>query len=113
MNNDRLLAAPCGLFCGDCEILGERCAGCGHVQGKPFWTAEYKVEVCPLYGCAVNQHGVEHCGLCAEFPCEMFLSMRDPSMTDEQAEASLERKKADLIQRREIGTEAWLSGRSS
>ena len=33
------LATACGLYCGDCEHLGNQCQGCGQMQGKPFWTA--------------------------------------------------------------------------
>ena len=108
MENDVLLAAACGLYCGECELRGEKCAGCGHVRGRPFWVAQYELEVCPVYGCAVEKHGLEHCGLCDEYPCEMLVSMRDPSMSDEEYERSLENKKAALVRRREIGTAAWL-----
>jgi hypothetical protein len=69
------------------------------------------VEVCPLYGCCVGQKHLEHCGLCVDFPCELFLSMRDPSQSDEEAEKSLKKKQKDLKLRKKIGTEAWLQKR--
>jgi hypothetical protein len=102
------LAAPCGLYCGECEHLPDKCSGCGQVQGKPFWTAQFGVETCPLYGCCVIQKNLEHCGLCPDFTCQMFDSMRDPSMSDEEAEQSMQKKINDLKRRKEIGTEAWL-----
>ena len=102
------LAAACGLYCGDCEHLEKQCQGCVQVQGKPFWTTQYGVEVCPLYGCCVNQKQLEHCGLCIDFPCETFTSLRDPSLSDEEAEHSLRERQKDLTLRKEIGTEAWL-----
>ena len=108
MEQDAKFAAACGLYCGDCEFLGDQCRGCGNVMGKPFWTEQFDMEVCPIYDCSVNKHRLEHCGLCNEFPCETFTSLRDPSMTDEQAEQSLRERQKDLSLRKEMGTEAWL-----
>ena len=111
MTQEMALAAACGLYCGDCEFLGDKCQGCGHIQGKPFWTAQFGVEVCPLYGCCVNEKQLEHCGLCEKFPCETFTSLRDPSKSDEEAEQSLRERQKDLTSRKEMGTEAWLKER--
>ena len=66
------------------------------------------MEVCPLYGCCLDGKGLEHCGLCAEFPCQTFLSLRDPSLSDEEAEKSLAERKNVLEKRKELGTEKWL-----
>ena len=111
MEDDVLLAAACGLYCGECELRGEKCAGCGHVKGRPYWVTQYHMEVCPVYGCAVEKHGVEHCGLCGEYPCELLVSMRDPTMSDAEYEAALANKKAALEARRDLGTGAWLLSR--
>ncbi|UCH43425.1 MAG: DUF3795 domain-containing protein [Dehalococcoidales bacterium] len=111
MINENSLAASCGLYCRDCHFLGERCSGCGNVQGKPFWTGPDSTEACPLYDCCVNKEQLEHCGLCGEFPCEKFASLRDPSMSDEEAEKSLRQRQKDLNLRKEMGTEAWLRER--
>jgi hypothetical protein len=108
MATDINLAAACGLYCGMCEHHPAKCPGCGAIQGKPFWTAYFGIEVCPLHDCAVNQKQLEHCGLCAEFPCEKFLSLRDPSQSDAEAEKGLRQRQADLLSRKEIGTAAWL-----
>lgn len=105
------LAAPCGLYCGDCEHLPDKCSGCVALQGKPFWTEQYNVPVCPLYGCAVGHKNLEHCGLCGDFPCLLYNSMRDPSMNDEEAAESMRQKLQDLRRRKEIGTAAWLKER--
>ncbi|MFC1948676.1 DUF3795 domain-containing protein [Chloroflexota bacterium] len=105
---DPALAAICGIYCGDCGFLGERCAGCGNTQGKPFHVEQAGMDVCQLYGCCVNQHGLEHCGLCEDFPCQTFISLRDPSMSDEEFEESLRERQRVLSLRKEIGTEAWL-----
>jgi len=102
------LAAACGLFCGACEHLGEKCGGCGQQKGKPFWTAMMNVEYCPLYNCSVNTKQLEHCGLCSKLPCATFLELRDPNLSDEEAEKALVARQNDLIKRKRIGTEKWL-----
>jgi hypothetical protein len=102
------LAAACGLFCGNCEYLDKKCKGCGAQKGKPFWTTMMKVEFCPLYNCSVNTKQLEHCGLGDEFPCETFNQLRDPSLSDEEANKALLERKKDLLKRKEIGTEQWL-----
>lgn len=111
MNGDVKLAAACGLYCGDCEFYPEKCAGCGHIDGKPFWAAEYGMVYCALYNCCVNRSGLEHCGECIDFPCEIFTSLRDPAMSDEEFEKSLEKRKSDLLRRKEISTADWLKER--
>lgn len=50
--------APCGRGgCADCaDGPGERCA---------------------LRACCVEERGLQHCGLCLDFPCQLFLSHAD------------------------------------
>jgi hypothetical protein len=108
MTGEMSLAAACGLYCGDCEFIEKQCRGCGPTHGKPFWSEKYSIEICPLYSCCVNQKQLVHCGMCHELPCEIFTSLRDPSLSDEEAEQSLRERQKDLILRKEIGTEAWL-----
>jgi hypothetical protein len=67
-----------------------------------------KIEVCPLYECCVNQKHLEHCGLCNEFPCSTFTELRDPTLSDEEAQESLRIRQRELMLRKEIGTENWL-----
>ncbi|MFC2038613.1 DUF3795 domain-containing protein [Chloroflexota bacterium] len=102
------LAAACGLYCGDCEYIGTQCSGCGNIKGKPFWTEQFGLGNCPVYSCSVSRQQIEHCGLCPEFPCEMFSSLRDPSLSDEEAEKSVQQRIETLKTRKEIGTQAWL-----
>jgi hypothetical protein len=68
--------SPCGTVCDDCDwFKGEKqpqCPGCKAVEGKPFWGT------CETYTCVKN-HGLEHCGVCGEFPCDDFMSRYDPS----------------------------------
>ena len=101
-------APVCGLYCGSCEFLGDKCKGCGYVAGKPLWTDHIRTKVCPLYDCCRNQRQLEHCGLCEDIPCETFLALRDPNMSDEDFQKSLEQRQRELKRRTEIGTEKWL-----
>ena len=78
------------------------------MNGKPFWTAQIKDKICPLYNCCINQKQLEHCGLCDEFPCETFTGLRDPSLTEEEARQALLARQNELVKRKEIGTERWL-----
>jgi hypothetical protein len=41
------------------------CAGCIAIA-KPFWG-----DICPVKACCEGR-GLEHCGLCAEFPCDLL-----------------------------------------
>jgi hypothetical protein len=106
---DSRFAPVCGIYCGACEYLSNKmCQGCGYVEGRPFWTAQVPGGVCPLHACCRNQKNLEHCGLCAEFPCKTFLELRDPSMSDEAFKKSLEIRAGALRRRAEVGTEKWL-----
>ncbi|MBN1632524.1 MAG: DUF3795 domain-containing protein [Thermoleophilia bacterium] len=105
---DTAYAPVCGIYCGACPFLGQQCMGCGNVDGRPFWTANMPNGVCPLHDCCRNQKQLEHCGLCAKFPCKTFAELRDPNMTDEEFAESLKARKANLKIRSEIGTHAWL-----
>jgi len=105
---DKALAPVCGLYCGSCAYFQKQCQGCGHVNGKPFWTAQIKDKICSLYNCCINQKQLEHCGLCNEFPCETFTELRDPSLGEEEARQALLARQNELVKRKEIGTERWL-----
>jgi len=69
------LVAPCGTYCGTCTFLNRKekpsCLGCGNQSGHPFWGE------CKLYGCATGR--VEHCGICEDFPCDLFVNQFDPA----------------------------------
>jgi hypothetical protein len=46
------------------------------------------------------QRGLEHCGVCLDFPCQFFLS--------HTSAAEVARRYRALCRRAEIGTAAWL-----
>ena len=71
MSDELNLMAGCGSFCGSCpNYLGEaepRCAGCSATKGHPFWGK------CALYSC-IESKGVDHCGVCSDFPCHDLIN---------------------------------------
>ncbi len=93
---DNEAAPPCGWQCSQCTHFNQGCAGCRQTGGKPFWTSEDEIPICPVYKCCVEKEGLEHCGLCPQLPCETFLNLRDPSMTDAEFQKSLTDRLAAL-----------------
>ena len=84
-----MLLAPCGADCKGCEYA-EKCGGsCYACQGKPFYVKEFGFEVCAIYDCSVNKKGYKSCAQCQELPCQTFYDWRDPNMTDEAFEQSV------------------------
>jgi hypothetical protein len=91
----RVQAAVCGQFCGGCDAFAEGiCCGCGYQLGQT------RRGLCALFQCCIVERGLEHCGLCVDFPCELFLSHARPS--------DVAQCYRNLIRRAEIGTLAWL-----
>lgn len=78
--------APCGVDCGGCKEYTNSCKGCVGVEGKPSWVSYIGKETCPLYDCPINEKKYKSCGDCINLPCEKFLNLRDPSMSDEEFE---------------------------
>jgi len=81
----------CGLNCAECPSKNRECKGCDAERGKPFWTAYLEDKICPLFACA-QKKGFADCGACPELPCGIWLTMRDPSLSDEAFEASLQQR---------------------
>ncbi len=106
-------AAVCGLYCGICEYRSENpCTGCMSVEGQPGWVKQLDLEVCPLYDCCVNENHLQHCGLCDDLPCQLFLESHDPSLNPQEAKKDIENRIDTLKMRKEIGTADWLMRQS-
>jgi hypothetical protein len=89
----RRLAAVCGRYCGTCEVyVEEECCGCGYCLGRSC--------DCDVFVCCVVERGLAHCGLCLDFPCQLFLSHAPGREVAVRIKA--------LYHRAEIGTERWL-----
>ncbi|MDD2715628.1 MAG: DUF3795 domain-containing protein [Candidatus Wallbacteria bacterium] len=92
-------APPCGYTCGGCSHFRKDCAGCRQTEGKPYWSSYVENSRCPIYYCCTNERLLEHCGLCSQLPCETFLKLRDPSLSDEEFQKSLNERLTILRKR--------------
>lgn len=64
-----MFESRCGICCENCERKGEvGCTGCIHME-KPFWGSDCGVKSC------CEERGLNHCGECTQFPCEMQKTM--------------------------------------
>lgn len=74
MRMDIDLLTCCGESCKLCINACERelpCPGCASLEGHLDWGD------CKVYPCAA-EHGVSHCGVCDEFPCDKFANNYNP-----------------------------------
>ena len=91
----RKSAAVCGRYCCECDAyIAGSCCGCGYQLGS---TCQGE---CAVFQCCILERGLEHCGLCIDFPCQTFLSLGRPM--------DVARLYKALRRRAEIGTDAWL-----
>ena len=67
-------------------------------MGHPFWGD------CKLYACA-EDHKVEHCGLCGEFPCDLFINQYDP----EHGQKSAFTRTGLLAYRKKVGNQEYIA----
>lgn len=89
----------CGADCSGCPSLDKECrGGCEGVKGKVFWTQYLGVETCPVYAC-VESHSYKNCGDCPQLPCQHWLTLKDPSWTEEQHQKSI-RDRVALLRKR-------------
>lgn len=93
---DQMLSV-CGLLCSQCNFCGNECRGCLVVKGATFWAKEAMPEgICPLYQCAVMDKKLENCGQCSELPCNKFMGLKDPNISDEQHNQSIQERVSRL-----------------
>jgi hypothetical protein len=91
----RRLAAVCGRYCAACDACQDGyCCGCAYQLGRT------RRGECPVFACCIVERGLEHCGLCPDFPCQVFVSHAPP--------LEVARLYKALRRRAEIGTPAWL-----
>lgn len=103
MTTKNKIARYCGSICDNCKffkgVKEPKCLGCLSCAGKPFWGK------CNVAECAINKK-IEHCGLCADFPCELLPKQFDPNNPRGKEEAIF--RIGHLAIRAKIGTEQWL-----
>lgn len=64
-----MFESRCGVLCNDCQRRDQvNCSGCTQME-RPFWGGECGVKTC------CEGKGLDHCGLCEQFPCQMLASM--------------------------------------
>ena len=94
-SENRRFAAVCGEYCLRClPTVESRCRGCAYELGR---TPDSD---CAIFQCAVAERGIEHCGLCPDFPCDLFRSSADLATVERRIEA--------LRRRQTLGTDRWL-----
>ena len=79
----------CGVDCEGCKHLGVECSGgCAAVQGRVYWLDYIGAKVCPIYACAAGKKYGD-CGECADLPCKIWHTLKDPAMTEEAFQQSI------------------------
>lgn len=79
----------CGASCESCPHLNVECkTSCENQQGKVYWAKFIGADVCPVYQCVADQE-YSSCGNCEKLPCEIWFTLKDPSMTDEEHQQSI------------------------
>ncbi|MDD2524347.1 MAG: DUF3795 domain-containing protein [Endomicrobiia bacterium] len=64
-----MFESRCGVECNICTRKEEvNCKGCLNMI-TPFWGGK-----CGVKSCCEEKH-LNHCGLCADFPCDMLSNM--------------------------------------
>ena len=73
------LAAPCGLYCGNCSdlLLDRACHGCGcDCEGC---AAGLHHTACAIYHCCTADRGLASCAECDDLPCTRLIQFaNDP-----------------------------------
>lgn len=72
----------CGTDCAVCPYYENLCQGCNESGGKVFHAPAGKA--CPIYTCSVQKHKNATCADCKQVPCEIWMSTRDPQMSENQ-----------------------------
>lgn len=89
----------CGAVCMECACYGDLCKGCNESKGEVFHAPKGKA--CPIYACAVHEKKVKNCGECPLIPCAVWSNTRDPQMSDEEFQNSIQERMTNLKKGRE------------
>jgi hypothetical protein len=103
------IAAPCGVCCQLCEFYeSESGLTCGGCLDDRLCRVD---EVDCLFVRCTAKHGVEHCGLCEEFPCR---ELYDAHVACSRATPQIAVFRiGDLALRAQMGTARWLQEKLS
>jgi hypothetical protein len=90
------MLSVCGVNCHtDCKAFKTECEGCNELKGKVAWAEFYGREHCPIYDCALGK-GFKSCGECNNRPCHVWYDTRNPDATDEEFDADINNRLANL-----------------
>lgn len=81
--------SPCGVDCQNCDYR-PKCQGCQALRGRVWWTSYYDFDTCPLHNCAVDEKKYRSCAECEDVPCNIWLDLKDPDLTEEEHKKSIE-----------------------
>jgi hypothetical protein len=85
------LLSVCGLLCDECEHFNQLCKGCYSVKGSTFWAKETMPDkICPIFKCSITDKRYTNCGQCSELPCRIFHELKDPSLSDNEHQKSIQ-----------------------
>lgn len=85
------MVCVCGANCDGCDHLNDECAGCDVLKGRVYWTRYIGADVCPVYKCA-KEKSYRNCGDCSQIPCELWVSLKDPSWSEEEHQKSIQNR---------------------
>ena len=81
----------CGADCGACSFMKDKtCKGCNASEGIVFHCPEG--QECAIYNCCVNENYYDSCIDCADIPCKLWRKTRDPRLSDDEFEASIDER---------------------
>jgi hypothetical protein len=89
------MSSVCGVDCTKCPDFKKECAGCDAQEGKVFWTKYIEKDCCPIFSC-VKEKGYSSCGACAQVPCELWFSLKDPARSEEEHQRKIQERLAEL-----------------
>ena len=91
----------CGVNCKECDYFKKsECSGCSEIKGKVWWASYVSATTCPIYTCVKDEKKLDDCGMCSEIPCKLWRELKDPNLTDQQHEASINERAESLRLRR-------------
>jgi hypothetical protein len=88
----------CGCACEECASWPAECPGCEQTRGTPYWTQHVGLEACPIYVCCTGRAHAD-CGECEESPCQTWVGLKDPSLSDEEHRKSIEERVNSLTRK--------------
>ena len=82
--SDYIACDKCSNLCKELHhVTNKVCDGCNTIHENILKNKATTLQMCPIYQC-VKSNNYNHCGDCDHLPCELYFSMKDKIITDEQ-----------------------------